>query len=70
MNLEQISQQQDPTILMQVPLIEKHPDWIDLHAEEFREYIILHPEIVELFKKNPEKAIKTLEEKYYPETLY
>lgn len=39
MNFEKQHASQDSTSLMQVALLEKHPDWIDTHAKEFRNYI-------------------------------
>jgi len=64
---ESFKQQPEPdlTILMQAELLKKHPDWIEEHAAEFRDFIDIHPEIVEHYKEDPEETVKDLENKFY-----
>ena len=56
----------DPAISIQAELLKRHPDWIDAHAEGFREeFLPKHPEIVQEFEKDPEEAIKKIEQEFY-----
>lgn len=55
----------DPTILMQAKLLERHPDWIDAHAAEFRKFIDTHPDIVERYQERPQETVNEIESKFY-----
>lgn len=57
--------EQDPTILMQMELLKIHPDWIEKHAEEFRDFINNNPEIVEHYKEDPKEVIDEVEKRFY-----
>lgn len=64
--MERQESYRDPSVLIQAELVGRHPDWINAHAEEFREkYLPEHPEILEQFMKDPEAAVKAIEGEYY-----
>lgn len=50
----------EETNLIQIDLIKdsgKDPEeWIEDYSEKFREYVSLHPELVELYRKSPADA--------------
>lgn len=64
---ESFSQQpdRDPSILIQAELLKNHPDWIEMHAKDFRDFIDSNPEIIERYKDNPEEIISEVEKKFY-----
>lgn len=55
----------DPTILMQAKLLERHPDWIEAHAESFRGFIEEHPELIDRYKENPGEVVEEIEHTFY-----
>ncbi len=57
--------EKDPTILMQGELLKKHPDWIEAHAKDFRNFIDERPDVIQQYKENPEETIQELENKFY-----
>lgn len=57
--------EKDLSILMQAEMLKRHPDWIEEHAEEFRNYIEEHPDLLSTFYENPDTAIDELEKVFY-----
>ena len=55
----------DPAILIQAELLKNHPDWIEMHAKDFRDLIDDNPEIIERYKDNPEEIVSEVEKKFY-----
>ncbi len=53
------------TNLIQIELMQNHPNWTDEHADEFRDHVNNHPEVTDQYKQDPEGTIKELEEKFY-----
>lgn len=54
---------------MQIKLAERHhedlEDFIDMHAAEFRKTVDEHPELVETFEEDPERALEELDNYLY-----
>ena len=57
--------EKDPSILIQAELLKKHPDWIDMHAEEFRSFINDNPDIVERYMEDPQVVVSEVEKRFY-----
>ncbi len=55
----------DPAILMQAEILRNHPDWIEAHAKDFRNFIDNNPEIIERYKENPEETVGEVEKRFY-----
>lgn len=55
----------DPVMLIQHDLLERHPDWIETHAEDFRALITAYPGIIEHYKTDPKEAVDEIEKFFY-----
>ncbi len=55
----------DPSIRIQAELLKEHPDWIKVHAKDFRNFVDNNPEIIERYKENPEEVVSEVEKRFY-----